>query len=41
MWESTGEEEGDAAGVAHDDGADLEQTAAQNPDLSAGEFSAG
>lgn len=41
MREGTGEEEADAARVAHDDGADLEQTAAQNPDLSAGEFGAG
>jgi hypothetical protein len=41
MREGTGEEEANAAGVAHDDGAGLEQTAAQNPDLSAGEFSAG
>ena len=41
LWEGTGEEEADAPGVAHDDGADFEQTAAQDPDLSAGEFSAG
>jgi len=41
MWEGAGEEEADAAGVAHDDGADLEQTAAQDPDLRAGELGAG
>ena len=41
MREGAGEEEADAAGVANDDGADLEQTTAQDPDLSAGEFGAG
>ena len=41
MRKGAGEEEADAAGVAHDDGADLEQTTAQDPDLSAGEFGTG
>ena len=41
MWKGAGEEEADAAGIAHDDGADLEQTTTQNPDLSTREFGAG
>src|SRR5487761_2292443 len=40
MREGAGEEEADATGIAHDDGADLEQTAAQDLDLSASEFGA-
>lgn len=40
MREGTGEKEAGATGVAHDDGADPEQTAAQDPDLRAGPFSA-
>ena len=41
MGKGAGEEESDAAGVADDDGADLEQTTAQDPHLSAREFGAG
>ena len=41
MRKGAGEEEADAAGVAHDDGADLEQATAQDPDLSAGELGTG
>ena len=41
MRKGTGEEEADAAGIAHDDGTDLEQTATQNPDLRTREFGAG
>lgn len=35
MREGAGEKEADAARIANDDGAHLEQTAAQNPELSA------
>jgi hypothetical protein len=41
MREGAGEKKAYTARVANDDGADLEQTAAQNPDLRACEFGAG
>ena len=41
MREGTGENGANAAGVANDDGADLEQTTAQDPDLRTREFGAG